>query len=116
MIAAGLAAVLQAIGLSLPRLRLPGLAQRMVFAGQRMAFALRPLPRSLGIGLLTAFLPCGWLYLFAAYAAGTGSPARGAMVMAAFWLGGVPALLLAGLGGRRLPDYWDGACRWLRRW
>ena len=48
-----------------PKCRLPGLIQRLVLAGQRAAFALRPLPRALSIGLLTAFLPCGWLYLFA---------------------------------------------------
>ena len=74
-------------------------------------FRLRPLPRALCIGLLTAFLPCGWLYLFASYAAGTGSPLWGAVFMIAFWLGSVPALVLAGVGvqtlarllGRRLP-------------
>jgi hypothetical protein len=50
-------------------------------------------------GLLTTLLPCGWLYLFALIAAGTGSPLRGTVVMAAFWLGSVPALvaLVAGL-------------------
>ena len=63
------------------------------------------------VGLLTAFLPCGWLYLFASYAAGTGSPLWGGLFMIAFWLGSVPALVLAGVGvqtlarllGRRLP-------------
>ncbi len=111
MICVGLAAVLRALGVRLPQLPLPGLIQRLVLTGQRAAFALRPLPRALCIGLLTAFLPCGWLYLFAAYAAGTGSPAWGALVMVAFCLGGVPALVLAGFGmqtiarllGRRLP-------------
>ena len=111
MIAVGVAAVLRAVGVRLPQLPLPGLIQRLVLAGQRAAFALRPLPRALCIGLLTAFLPCGWLYLFASYAAGTGSPLWGALFMIAFWLGGVPALLLAGVGmqtlarllGRRLP-------------
>ena len=111
MIAVGVAAVLRAVGVRLPQVPLPGLIQRLVLAGQRAAFALRPLPRALCIGLLTAFLPCGWLYLFASYAAGTGSPLWGALFMIAFWLGSVPALLLAGVGvqtlarllGRRLP-------------
>ncbi|QDV42717.1 hypothetical protein Enr13x_25670 [Stieleria neptunia] len=55
--------------------------------------------RGFATGLLTTLLPCGWLYLFALIAAGTGSPLRGAIVMAAFWLGSVPALvaLVAGL-------------------
>jgi hypothetical protein len=43
-------------------------------------------------------LPCGWLYLFALIAAGTASPIIGPVVMAAFWVGTVPALtaLIAG--------------------
>jgi sulfite exporter TauE/SafE len=59
-----------------------------------------PVPgRAFATGLLTTLLPCGWLYLFALIAAGTGSPAHGAIVMAAFWVGSVPALvaLVAGL-------------------
>ncbi len=111
MIAVGVAAVLRAVGVRLPQVPLPGLIQRLVLTGQRAAFALTPLPRALCVGLLTAFLPCGWLYLFASYAAGTGSPLWGALFMIAFWLGSVPALLLAGVGvqtlarllGRRLP-------------
>ena len=111
MIAVGVAAVLRAVGVRLPQLPLPGRIQRLVLTGQRAAFALTPLPRALCIGLLTAFLPCGWLYLFASYAAGTGSPFWGALFMIAFWLGSVPALVLTGVGvqtlarllGRHLP-------------
>lgn len=54
--------------------------------------------RSLWIGALTALLPCGWLYAFLAAAAGTASPFKGALVMAAFWLGSVPILLGLGVG------------------
>lgn len=49
--------------------------------------------RALVVGSLTALLPCGWLYLFALLAAGTGSAVAGAILMAAFWLGSVPALI-----------------------
>lgn len=53
-----------------------------------------PIPmRGLATGLLTALLPCGWLYLFALVAAGTGSLWLGPVVMFAFWLGTVPALV-----------------------
>ncbi|MFK8111622.1 MAG: sulfite exporter TauE/SafE family protein [Rubripirellula sp.] len=53
-----------------------------------------PLPaRAFATGLLTTFLPCGWLYLFALVAAGTGSMVVGPVVMAAFWVGTVPALV-----------------------
>ncbi len=111
MIAVGLAAVLRVVGVRLPEAPLPRMIQRFIIAGQRAAFALSPLPRALSTGLLTAFLPCGWLYLFALKAAGTGSPFEGALFMIAFWLGSVPALLLVGVGlqtlarllGRRVP-------------
>ncbi|GEM_PF-290563 len=57
-------------------------------------------------GLLTALLPCGWLWAYVLVAASTGSVVQGAAVMGVFWLGTVPALLgaglLAGELGRRL--------------
>jgi uncharacterized protein len=61
-------------------------------------FRLPPVGRALATGLLTTLLPCGWLYLFALIAAGTASPILGPIVMAAFWIGTVPALtaLIAG--------------------
>jgi len=55
-----------------------------------------PFARALAVGLLTALLPCGWLYVFVATAASTGAPSTGALVMAAFWAGTVP--VLAGVG------------------
>ncbi len=58
-----------------------------------------PIPaRGLFTGMLTTLLPCGWLYLFALIAAGTGSMLMGPVVMFAFWIGTVPALtgLIAG--------------------
>ena len=94
-----------------PQLPVPGVLQRWVLAGQRAVFRWGPLPRATGMGLLTAFLPCGWLYAFVIIAGGTGSFAAGAAVMIAFWLGTVPVLAslgvglqtLTGLFGRRLP-------------
>ncbi|WP_373997793.1 sulfite exporter TauE/SafE family protein [Bdellovibrio bacteriovorus] len=44
------------------------------------------------IGLLTAFLPCGWLYTYVLAAVTTKSPWAGALVMGLFWLGGLPTL------------------------
>ena len=69
------------------------------------------MPRAATIGLLSALLPCGWLYAFAVIAAGTASAAWGAAVMTAFWLGTVPVLASLGVGvqaltgtlGRRIP-------------
>jgi len=63
------------------------------------------------VGVLTGLLPCGWLWAFVVSAAGTAHPATGAAVMAAFWLGTVPAMTgVLALGGtlvdrirRRMP-------------
>ena len=49
------------------------------------------------VGLLTPLLPCGLLYGMAAQAASTGSPVSGAMIMASFALGAIPALAITGI-------------------
>jgi sulfite exporter TauE/SafE len=111
MVLVGLVAVLRYSGVHLPHLPPPPFLQRIVQWGQRLAIGLKPVARSLVIGLLTAFLPCGWLYAFAIIAAGTASGLMGAAVMVAFWLGTVPVLASLGVGvqavtgtvGRRIP-------------
>ncbi len=45
------------------------------------------------MGAITGLIPCGWLWAFVITAAGTGSPVSGALVMLAFWLGTVPAMV-----------------------
>lgn len=83
----------------------PGVFAR---ARLRLARAIRERGASAGAaaGLLTALLPCGWLWSYLALATATGRPMAGAAVMLVFWLGTVPALLgagwLAGELGRRL--------------
>lgn len=57
----------------------------------------------LGIGLLSAGLPCGWLYAFLLASVGTGNPWLGSLVMAAFWVGTIPALSLVAFASRFLP-------------
>ena len=59
-----------------------------------------PVVRAGVVGLLSGFLPCGWLWAFVVSAAGTGSSLKGAAVMTAFWAGTVPALLAVGLGAQ----------------
>lgn len=61
---------------------------------------LPPAWRGVPLGLATPLLPCGWLYAFAAIAAASALPMVGALVMAAFWLGTVPALVVAASGAR----------------
>ncbi len=55
-----------------------------------------PTLRGALLGALTPLLPCGWLYAFLVVAAGSGGPLRGALTMAVFWLGSVPALVGVG--------------------
>lgn len=55
--------------------------------------------RGYALGLGLGFLPCGLLYGALAAAAATGSALAGAMGMAAFALGTVPALVAAGMLG-----------------
>jgi sulfite exporter TauE/SafE len=57
----------------------------------------RPSARAALVGLLSAALPCGWLWAFVVLAAGTGGPITGALVMLAFWAGTVPMMLGAGV-------------------
>ena len=60
------------------------------------------IPRALLLGMSTAFVPCGWLYAFVATAAGSGGVTSALIVLGAFWLGTVPALVVASLGFRGL--------------
>lgn len=71
----------------------PSLITRILVKMRPLVFKLPIAARGLATGLLTAFLPCGWLYLFALVAAGTGSTVMGPIVMIAFWIGTVPALV-----------------------
>jgi len=80
----------------------PGLLSQAYFAMNRRLGSVHPTTRATSLGLLSALLPCGWLYAFAAVAAGTGSAALGAFAMSAFWLGTVPLLGAFGLGMKKL--------------
>lgn len=70
-----------------------------------------PETRATVLGLLSGTLPCGWLWAFVVSAASTGSVAAGVLVMTAFWVGTVPALIASAAAwrgiskslGKRLP-------------
>lgn len=96
MLVVGSAWLLAETGLRLPRVPTPRLIRSAFRAGISRADRFGATGRALTIGLLTALLPCGWLWAFAIIAAGTASPIWGAAVMATFWVGTVP--ILAGLG------------------
>lgn len=92
------ASVVALIAPSVRHAKQPSSASLLLTRLMGRAQKLGPLQRSLVIGGLTAFLPCGWLYAFLAAAASTGNAFQAALVMVAFWLGSVPMLLGLGVG------------------
>ncbi len=71
--------------------------QSILAVAKRMQPA-SPVSRSYVIGLVTTWLPCGWLYLFAIAAMSTGSIFGANALMFAFWLGTLPLLSLVAIG------------------
>ena len=61
--------------------------------------------RALGAGFIWGALPCGLVYSSVAIAGTSGSAASGALIMLVFWLGTLPALLLAGASARKLGEW-----------
>lgn len=96
----GLIAVLRFNGVRVPTAGAPRWLRSALAGVSRFAMARPPAARSALTGLATALLPCGWLYAFVLVAAGTASAGFGALVMASFWLGTVPALAAVGVGVR----------------
>lgn len=63
------------------------------------------LPRALALGALWGLLPCGLVYGALLYAATAGSAGAGALVMIAFGIGTLPAVLGLGLAARWLAAH-----------
>ncbi|MGB0953625.1 MAG: sulfite exporter TauE/SafE family protein [Planctomycetota bacterium] len=101
MIAYGVILLLRVQGRQI-KLPVPAFLQRFYQAGFGKVTRLTPTLRGGALGMLTALLPCGWLYLFAAGAAATGHPLWGALSMAVFWAGTVPVLAALGVGVKKL--------------
>jgi sulfite exporter TauE/SafE len=98
----GVIAFLRIRGVDVFKTALPSAVQRFTGRVMRALADTPPVLRALIIGLLTTFLPCGWLYAFVFAAAGTGSALGGFAVMMAFWAGTVPILLALGVGVQML--------------
>ena len=81
-----------------------------MFSAPKLAPAARGLlpvtsfPRALGLGLLWGWLPCGLVYSVLLLAATSERAADGSLVMLAFGLGTLPAMLATGLGAARLSQ------------
>ena len=94
----GLHTLLEALGVRTWRLGAPAPLRALAGRGIGAVAGAPPLARALVVGLATGLLPCGWLYAFVVTAAGTGSALGGAALMAAFWLGTLPAMVSVGVG------------------
>jgi len=102
IVAWGGALLLQASGVQWAKTAAPRWLNRLLSKVLPRLIEKPPVVRGLVLGLASTLLPCGWLYGFAVTAAGTGSAPLGAAVMAAFWLGTVPAMVGVGLGVQKL--------------
>ncbi len=98
MVGFGMIALARIQGIKIKHIGVPEILRTLIERAQRSAFGLTPFKRALTIGLLTAFLPCGWLYAFAFLAAGTASPVWGGLTMAVFWMGTLPVMVSLGAG------------------
>ncbi len=101
MVLWGAATALTSMGVRVPALTMPAAASRLLARVTRALRDQSPVVRATTLGALTPLLPCGWLYAFVATAAATGSPTSGMLVMAAFWVGTLPAMAALGAGAQR---------------
>lgn len=100
-------AAIATIALGVYLLGFRGLADRIERVGARLWARVSPLtrrflpvrtvPHAMIFGILWAFVPCGMVYAALVLALGAGSPVGGALTMAAFGLGTLPAMLLTGV-------------------
>lgn len=61
--------------------------------------------QALGLGLIWGFLPCGLVYSVLLLAASTTDPIGGSIVMLAFGLGTMPAMIATGLSASKLAQF-----------
>lgn len=71
--------------------------------GRRLMPVVR-LPQAVALGALWGWLPCGLVYSMLAWSLTMSTPLHGALLMAAFGLGTLPALLATGFAARTLGD------------
>ncbi|MFB9865921.1 sulfite exporter TauE/SafE family protein [Vreelandella sulfidaeris] len=60
------------------------------------------LPQAFALGAVWGWLPCGLVYSMLAWSLAIADPLQGALLMGAFGLGTLPALLVTGLAARQL--------------
>lgn len=63
------------------------------------------IPKALSLGLLWGWLPCGLVYSVLLLAATTANAVHGGLVMLAFGLGTMPAMIMTGISASRLSQF-----------
>ena len=66
------------------------------------------IPQALGLGLIWGWLPCGLVYSVLLLAATTAEPGGGGLVMIAFGLGTMPAMVATGVSASKLAQFMSG--------
>jgi sulfite exporter TauE/SafE len=66
------------------------------------------MPQAFGLGLIWGWLPCGLVYSVLLLAATTAEPAGGGLVMIAFGLGTMPAMVATGVSASKLAQFMSG--------
>ncbi len=111
-------AALLFVGYAIPKLGLPGFGAGSTVESlwsRTIGRRIRPLfgaPigwRGYLLGVSLGFLPCGLLYGAIAAAASSGSAVAGGMMMVAFALGTIPALIGVGIAGHVTGNRWQSA-------
>ncbi|PMR76621.1 sulfite exporter TauE/SafE family protein [Billgrantia endophytica] len=69
--------------------------------GKRLMPVVR-VPQAVALGAVWGWLPCGLVYSMLAWSLAMADPLRGALLMGAFGLGTLPALLVTGFAARQL--------------
>jgi sulfite exporter TauE/SafE len=113
MLATAVVVLLRQLGLRIGHLPIPNSWVKVIHAGFRLVARWPALPRAFSIGLLTTWLPCGWLYAFVLVAAGTGSVIPALVVMLGFWVGTIPLLTLLGWSSAGLAPRMGKALPWV---
>ncbi|HMP16117.1 MAG TPA: sulfite exporter TauE/SafE family protein [Gemmatales bacterium] len=105
--------LLRQIGVPLQHLPIPQAWVKSIYAGFRWASPWPEVIRAWWMGLLTTWIPCGWLYAFVIVAAGSGSASSGMVIMLAFWAGTLPLLSLIGMTAGQVSQRWRLATPWI---
>jgi sulfite exporter TauE/SafE len=64
--------------------------------------------QAIGLGLIWGWLPCGLVYSVLLLAATTAEPTAGGLVMVAFGLGTMPAMIATGISASKLAQFMNG--------